>query len=252
MTSCDTAGTGRPSWRDGLVFACLEEPPFCGRNAAGEVTGCDIAVARHVLAAAGAGPVDFVMTAFAELLPGLADGRWAMTTGLFVTPERARRAAFSRPIWALPDGLLVASGNPKGLTGYAAIASAPAARIGVIEGQVQHQAALAAGIPLHRVIIHATQSEAAEAVRHGEIDAYASFAMAHRGYLAKAGGQGLQVVEVDGPAQAGAFTFALANDGLAEAVDAALAGFLGSPAHRALMLAHGFGGRDVDRIAPGG
>lgn len=252
MAQPDSAGTGRPSWRDRLVFAYLEEPPFCGRNGAGEVTGCDIALARHVLAVAGVGPVDFVMTEFAALLPGLADGRWTMTTGLFVTPERTRQAAFSRPIWALPDGLLVASGHPRGLTGYAAIAAAATARIGVVQGQIQHQAALAAGIPPDRVAVYASQAEAAEAVRRGEVDAYASVAMAHRGYVAKARGQGLEVVEVDGPAQAGGFAFALANDGLAEAVDAVLAGYLGTPAHRALMLAHGFGGADVDRIAPRG
>lgn len=250
MTRRDIAGIGAPSWRDRLVFAYLEEPPFCGRNGAGQVTGCDIAVARHVLSAVGAGPVDFVMTEFAALLPGLADGRWTMTTGLFVTPERARQVAFSRPIWALPDGLLVASGNPGGLTGYAAIAGAGHARLGVIEGQIQHQAALAAGIAAHQVVIYASQGEAAEAVRRGEVDAYASVAMAHRGYLAKTGGQGLEVVEIMAPAQTGAFAFAQANDGLAEAVDAALEGFLGTPAHRALMRAHGFGGSDVDRITP--
>ncbi|WP_164214100.1 transporter substrate-binding domain-containing protein, partial [Stenotrophomonas maltophilia] len=81
------------------------------------------------------------------------------------------------------------------LTGYAAIAAAACARIGVIEGQVQHRSALAAGIPAARVVVHATQAEAAEAVRRGEIDAYASVAMAHRGYVAKTGGQGLEVVE---------------------------------------------------------
>ncbi len=62
-------------------------------------------------------------TEFAELLPGVAAGRWRMTTGLFATEERTKIAIFSRPIWALADGLLVRKGNPKSLTGYRAIAS---------------------------------------------------------------------------------------------------------------------------------
>jgi len=60
------------------------------------------------------GIADFkpVETEFAELLPGLSDGRWRMSTGLFGTEERRKSAQFSRPIWALPDGLLVTKSNP--------------------------------------------------------------------------------------------------------------------------------------------
>ena len=57
---------------------------------------------------------ELVETEFANLLPGLADGRWQMTTGLFATAERRQIASFSRPIWALADGLLVRKGNPRG------------------------------------------------------------------------------------------------------------------------------------------
>ncbi|QCI69554.1 transporter substrate-binding domain-containing protein [Phreatobacter stygius] len=244
-----TQGQTQPAWRERVTFAYLEEPPFCRREADGQVAGCDVELARHVLAAAGAGPVDFVMAEFADLLPGLVDGRWTMTTGLFITAERARQVAFSRPVWALPDGLLVAAGNPKRLTGYGSIARDAKARLGVIEGQIQHDAARAGGIPPERIVVYATQGEAAEGVGQGEVEAYASVAMAHRGYLAKTGASAFAVVDVAGPARAGGFAFSRANDGLAQAVDAALAGFLGTPAHRALMARHGFGAAEVDRIA---
>ncbi|MGK6313823.1 transporter substrate-binding domain-containing protein [Neorhizobium sp. DT-125] len=87
-------------------FAYLVEPPFNHRQPNGTVTGCDVELARTVLAMASVTDISMVETEFAQLLPGLADGRWRMTTGLFSTEERRRIAAFSRPIWALPDGLL--------------------------------------------------------------------------------------------------------------------------------------------------
>ena len=54
-----------------------------------------------------------IATEFAELLPGLASGRWDMTTGLFISDERLKLVDFTRPIWMLPDGLLVAKNNPR-------------------------------------------------------------------------------------------------------------------------------------------
>ncbi|WP_348528988.1 transporter substrate-binding domain-containing protein [Mesorhizobium australicum] len=93
-------------------FAYLIEPPFNYRDADGTVTGCDVALARTVLGMVGLHDVEMVETEFAHLLPALSEGRWQMTTGLFATEERRWIAAFSRPIWALPDGLLVRKGNP--------------------------------------------------------------------------------------------------------------------------------------------
>ena len=249
MTMQTAAREGRPSWMERVVFAYLEEPPFCARNGEGQATGCDVDLARHVLTAIGVRRIDFVLTDFAELLPGLADGRWTMTTGLFITPERARQVAFSRPIWALPDGLLVAAGNPRVLRDYGAVARDPAARIGVIRDQVQHRSAIAAGIPQERVAIYPTQEAAADGVRRGEVDAYASVAMAHRGYLAKTGESGLEVVEIDNGAQTGAFAFALVDEGLREAVNKTLSIFLGSPEHRALMGSYGFNDTQVDIVS---
>lgn len=94
-----------------MRFAYLIEPPFNSVNAKGRVTGCDVELARHVFDALGIAEFDLVGTEFSELLPGLADGRWRMTTGLFGTRERRAFAQFSRPIWALSDGLLIRPGT---------------------------------------------------------------------------------------------------------------------------------------------
>lgn len=98
-----------------MKFGFLIEPPFNYRLDDGTVTGCDVELAKTVVAALGDAEFQPIETSFAELLPGVADGRWRMTTGLFAIEERKKKAAFSRPIWALSDGLLVRSGNSKGL-----------------------------------------------------------------------------------------------------------------------------------------
>jgi polar amino acid transport system substrate-binding protein len=79
--------------------------------------------------------------------------------------------------------------------------------------------------------------------------------MAHRGYLQHHRDAGLAVVEAGaagGPAgdadpPLGAFAFAKPNAGLARAVDEALASYLGSAAHRGLMVAYGFTAAEIDR-----
>ena len=85
----------------------------------------------------------------------------------------------------------------------------------------------------------------------GAADAYASVAMAHRGYLASHASAPLTVVDVPPSEQApafGAFGFAQSNAGLVEVIDRALGAYLGSEAHRQLMARYGFAPAEVDRV----
>jgi polar amino acid transport system substrate-binding protein len=219
-----------------IRFAFLEEPPFCYRTADGAVTGADVELARHVLQEVGVGSITFIETEFAELIPGLSDGQWDMTTGLFITPERQRLVDFSQPIWALPDGLIVPSANPLKIDGYVSIARA-CARLGVVKDQVQHRTALDLGISERKIEIFRTYGEATEAVLSNEIDAFASVAMAHRGYL-MLNSVPLMVVEVPEPekvADKGAFAFAKSQSRLRSEFDRALASFMKTSGYKELM-----------------
>jgi polar amino acid transport system substrate-binding protein len=232
-----------------LKFAYLIEPPFNHRDPNGTVTGSDVELARHVLAELGH-EFEPVEAEFADLLPGLGARRWRMTTGLFSTEERKRLALFSRPIWALPDGLLVQKGNPIGLTGYASLA-ASGARVAVIRDQVQHRAAVDFGLRTDRIVIFDTYQHAATAVGTGKADAYASVALAHRGYLSQHPGLALDVVNVPAaeklPAN-GCLGFSLGDQELRRDVDAVLASFIGSPRHRAMLAPFGFLDSDIDLL----
>ncbi|RWA62243.1 transporter substrate-binding domain-containing protein [Mesorhizobium sp.] len=234
-----------------MRFAFLQEPPFCFTDASGALRGCDAVLAEKVCETLGLDGFSAIEAGFAELLPGLVEDRWDMTTGLFISDERKKLVDFTRPIWMLADGLLVAKGNPRGFAGYRSVAMDQTGMIGVISGQIQHPTALRNGIPAERIRTFGTQAEAAEAVAAGVVHAYASVAMAHRGYLARRPNASLAVIDV--PAEerqpaAGAFALAKRNSPLRQRIDTCLGELLGSSWHRHMMREYGFSEGDIDRL----
>lgn len=235
-----------------MRFAYLIEPPFNYIDTDGRLTGCDVELARHLVQELNLGPFEPVQTAFAQLLPGVRDGLWRMTTGVFATKERRKMACFSRPIWALGDGLLVGKGNPLGLGGYVSIARHATARLAVIRDQIQHRSAQAAGVPAHRTAIFETYEQAAFAVREGQADAYASVGRAHSGFIARHPDWPLEWVAVppaEAPPAFGCFGFGHHDRAVQRDVDAVLAVYLGSSAHRQMVASFGFADAEVDLVA---
>jgi polar amino acid transport system substrate-binding protein len=213
-------------------MAILDEPPFCWRAADGRATGCDVEVATVALHRAGVSDIAFVQVGFADLLPGLQEDRWQLTTGLFITEARRQLVHFSRPIWTVPDGLIVRRDRP--YQSYVDIAADPAARLAVVTGQVQGDSARAAGVPGERIVCFQTQVETVRAVRDGVVDAAASTAIGNRAMLERSGPE-LTVVDLPIGADGG---FAVAP-ALADALDAALDGYLETAEHRAVMTRYG-------------
>ncbi len=235
-----------------MRFAYLIEPPFNYVDASGHVTGCDVEVARHVFSELGIHNYQLVETAFADLLPGLCDGRWRMTTGLFGTDERRDMAKFSLPIWALPDGLLVAQGNPLGLSGYRSIAES-SGRLAVIRDQYQYRTAIEQGIAADQLLMLEDYPEAAAAVREGRVDAYASVAMAHFGFIAQNPDwpvEGIAVPSEEKPPSFGAFAVARHDALFLKDVDTVLHEFLGSRSHREMVGSFGFDDSQIDLVIP--
>lgn len=235
-----------------MKFAYLIEPPFNYVDATGHVTGCDVELARHVFAELGIADFEPVETEFSELLPGLGDGSWRMTTGLFGTAERRQNASFSRPIWALPDGLLVATGNQLGLSGYRSVAEKSHVRLAVIRDQFQHRSAVEFGVTAEQIMIFETYTQAAQAVSEGSADAYASVGRAHSGFIEQNPNWDLELVlvpTVEKPPAFGSFAFGLNDASILKEVDAVLSRFLGSNDHRKMVASFGFSSDEVDLVA---
>lgn len=236
-----------------ITIAYIEEPPFGWTKADGTPTGADLELAEAVLRQIGVSRIEYRATTFSELLPGVEAGRWDMNVPLFVTPERAARLAFSVPVWAIGDGFLVRSGNPKCLTSYASLAERPDARLGIIAGQVQHDSAREAGVSAGQIAIFGHQRDAIAAVRSSTIDAYASTALGNRILADRIGQPVLEAVEHETEAREGrqhlpfgAFSFNRNNSGLLNAVNGQLRSYLGSSAHRARMARFGMTGNEID------
>ena len=235
-----------------IRIAYIEEPPFYGTGADHRATGADIELADVVLRALGVTVIEHHPTSFAELLPGVREGRWDMNVPIFVTAERARDVAFSVPVWTLGDGFLVRAGNPKSLTSYETLATRRDARLGIIPAQVQSATARSAGVRGDQMVAFAHQHEAVEALLAGTIDAFAATALGNR--VAAAAQPALEAVAhvASGASPVGAFSFAKGNAALLQAVDGQLRRYLGSADHRARMAKYGFTATEIDGVVADG
>jgi polar amino acid transport system substrate-binding protein len=151
---------------------------------------------------------------------------------------------FSLPVWSLSDGFLVRSGNPKSLTSYSSVGSDKSARLGLIPGQVQFDAAQAAGVPADQIVTFTSQPDAVGALLEGRIDAFAATNIGNRAIVATT--PELESVRFPEPGAVGAFSFAPASTKLIRDVDDALRQYLGSADHRARMAEYGLTREEID------
>jgi polar amino acid transport system substrate-binding protein len=235
-----------------VSIAYIEEPPFGWTDADQSATGADIELAEEILRAIGVTQVKHYATTFAELLPGVQSGRWDMNVPLFVTPQRMTEVDFSLPVWAIGDGFLVRTGNPKALTGYGSVARRIDARLGIIVGQVQHESAQSKGVRNEQIVLFNQQADAIEALFAGKIDAYASTALGNRMLADRIGQSRVESVSHESGNGAshhpptGAFSFKKGNRELLNAVNQQLRVYLGSPDHRRRMSKFGLTQREID------
>jgi polar amino acid transport system substrate-binding protein len=235
---------------DKIRIAYVDEPPFYWTAENNQVKGADIELIEAVLYSIGVSSIEYVLTKFEELLPGVQSGRWDMNVPIFVTPERAKEVAFSTPVWSIGDGFVVLRDNPKGLTSYDAIALRADARLGLIPGQVQIHSAKRAGVPDSQIIMLNDQHEVVEALLAGEIDAFAATALGNSA-IAKSNPAFESVALKANPEDkvpVGAFSFSKSNDQLLEAVNEQLHKYLGSADHRKRMAKFGITENEIDGV----
>jgi polar amino acid transport system substrate-binding protein len=236
-----------------IKVAYIEEPPFYWTAQDGSVTGSDIELADVVLRAIGATEIEYVPTSFEEFLPGVQEGRWDMNVPIFISAERSEHVQFSRPVWALVDGFVVPTGNPKGLTGYGSVAADPNTRLGVVAKTVQIGSAKSAGVNDNQIVLFKDQAAAIAALLAGEIDAYAATSVGNRA-LVEGNAQLEAVAHKPGKGAevpTGGFSFSKENQDLYQAVNKELSQYLGSADHRARMAKFGVMNAEIDSVVVG-
>jgi len=161
--------------------------------------------------------------------------------------------AYSNPIWALVDGMIVRAGNPKRVTSYESVPKSDA-HLGVVKGTVQVATAKSAGVPADRIVEFGAQEEIIAALKAGRVDAYPNTALGHRALLASLKDADLALAQpfeppkdTNGRAKAGfgAYSFSQANGAFIARFNAELAKYLGSDDHRALLAKYGFGAEEI-------
>lgn len=226
------------------------EAPFVYLDADGRVSGESPQVLRALLRRMGEAEPVWVHQEFSRLSHELLLGRIdVIAAGMFITPERSRRMAFTRPTVAVRNGLMVKRGNPNRLCALADLIGQPVLKLAVIDGAVEAELALASGMAGTQLLTVPDALTGVAAVRTGKAAALALSAPSLR-WLSRSMDSQVEVLECTEPATVErvgypAFAFRL-GDARRDAFDHAIASFIGSEEHLRIERDHGMTADDVE------
>lgn len=251
--------TAIPAWGEtaleriqdrGVVrLGIADEPPYGFIDDDGRLTGEAPTIAREILDRIDPDlRVEGVSMDFGKLIDGLRSREIDMiAAGMFITPARCERVAFTDPTYVVGEAFAVRKGNPRGLTDYEAIARDPEARVGLISGTVEYNYAAVTGIPAQRALLYPDFRQALDALAAGEVDAVGMTALTVRWLLRERGDSSLESTEqfypeIDGEVVKGygGFGFHPDDDGLHRRFNDHLGDFVGSEQHWQLVEPFGF------------
>lgn len=240
-----TSGSSASSF---LRVGYSQEPPYAFLDREGRVTGEGPETVRFVLELLETEEVQWVRLEFDELLPNLLDGRVdIVASGLFVTPSRSARVRFTRPTVCTSPALVVRDDVADEVRGLRDPWGADNLRYAVLAGSVEEEAARTLALPNHRVLTVYDIRMAVAALESGEAEVLAITLPTARWILQTHTDSELSVVgpyepSNEAPHVRGCSAFALRPDdtSLATAIDSALARFIGSSEHLALIERFGF------------
>lgn len=220
------------------------EVPYAYVDAQGKVTGEAPEIFRLMAQRLGIERIDWVRMDFASLLPELQLGRIdAIAAGMFVTPERQRLAAFTRPTASVRPALIVRQGEQrvplKPVT--ADLERASTILWVTVHGAAENDLLSQAGVPTERISTVPQAARGLRSVAEGHSDALA-ISVVTAWNLVTAQPESLLEVRTLGDAPAGlpAFVFRQDDLPLRDAMDQALKTYLGSEEHQALVKTYGF------------
>lgn len=248
-----------PSWgQDGLEriqdrgvvrLGIADEPPYGFFDEDGRLTGEAPTIARELLDRIDPDlEIEGVSMDFGELIDALRAREIDMiAAGMFITPTRCERVAFTDPTYVVGEAFAVRADNPKDLTDYETIAHHPDATVGLISGTVEYNYAALSGIPAQRAPLYPDFRTALDALAAGEVDAVGMTALTVRWLLRERGDSTLESTEqfypeIDGEVVKGygGFGFHPDDDALHRRFNGHLNDFVGTEQHWQLVEPFGF------------
>lgn len=237
--------------REGAIrIGYAVEEPFAYLDASGAPTGESIEVAKRIVERMEIPRIEWILTEFGSLLYGLEAGRFdAVSSGVFITPERAKRVSFSEPTFRVRQALLVQAGNPLELHSYEDVARQANVKIAVLEGAIEEAIIRSLGISDARVMRVPDALTGRVAVESGAASALALSAPSIHTMVRN---QELGRTEVAEPFHQpsgkelsyvgyGGIVFRKSDTRLLEAWNREQREFVGSAAHRSLLAQFGLG-----------
>lgn len=227
--------------------ATANEVPYGYMDTDGTAKGIAPQVAAAVLKRMGINEIQWVVTPFGSLIPGLKASRFDLVAAeQDILPARCQQVLFSEPNSSYGDGLLVPKGNPKNIRAYEDIAKNPSLKLAVVNGTSHLQFAEGVGVPEGRLVIIANNADAPATITSGRADAYAA-TEATVGSLAKDNARleraspfSDPVVKGKAVRSYGGFAFAQGSEDLVAAFNTELAAFKKTDDYKKLLTSYGF------------
>jgi polar amino acid transport system substrate-binding protein len=239
------SGVGHRLERGGtLRVGFAVEVPYAYVDAQGQVTGEAPEIFRLMAQRLGIERIDWVRMDFASLLPELQLGRIdAIAAGMFVTPERQRLAAFTRPTARVRAALVVRRDEQRLPLRpvMADLERATTLRWVTVHTAAENALLLQAGVLPGRIVTVPQAHRGLRSVLEGRADALAISAVTAWHLVAAHPDEPLQVRTLsDAPAGYPAFVFRHDDLALRDAMNQALLTYLGSEEHQSLVRSFGF------------
>ena len=235
--------------------ATANEVPYSYMQPDGTSAGIGPDVANAVLKSIGIEEVNWTVTPFGTLIPGLKAKRFDFVAAeQNISPERCKQVAFTEPNSSYGEGLLVKKGNPKGLTTYADIAKDPSLTVAVVSGANNVDFLRAGGVKDEQIVFIQANADAIPTVQ-SRVDAYAATELTVS-ELAKGQEQVEQVSPFEDPIVDGApvrnyggFAFRPEDKDLRDAFNAGLVEFRKTDEYKAILGKYGLSEQSIAAAA---
>jgi len=156
--------------------ATANEIPYGYVDAGGNAMGAGPEVARAVLNRMGFEDIQWVVTSFSSLIPGLKANRFDMAAAeQAILPPRCKQVDYATvPNSAYGEGLLVKAGNPKDIHAHRDFVKRDDLKVAIMAGADQLEMLQELNVPQSQMVMIQTNADAISTVATGRADAYAA------------------------------------------------------------------------------
>lgn len=152
---------------DGITLGISPSPPYSSLDpSTKKAAGLDVELAEAALKWAGITKISYEVMPFGQLIPALlADRIDVVASNIHVTPDRLKAVSFTGPGWWYGPAIVVAKGNPSGITSFDTLKGK---KVGAIAGSAADEYLRKIGV---EVTAFQTDAEEFSAISTGRVDA---------------------------------------------------------------------------------